>query len=224
MILIRGFSLRTPGKSNLWPQASPSQKNRGGVGAVGNRTAQRGTGSRPIAGTTPCRARNGVWLYLMKMESEFGGSTTRRPHNSRLRGSSWAKVGNPRPRRLRPKNGLSRRCAQNTYSIASVEFRTKTGKAWSKVNGVLCFLNLKKSLGWDKDPIRSKYSSYTCRHTFAHRMLSGYWNGGAGCSIETLAELIGDTPKVAFDHYGKEWGQHYQEPLWTAVGMVRSGK
>lgn len=53
-------------------------------------------------------------------------------------------------------------------------------------------------------------------------MLSGYWNGGAGCSIETLAELIGDTPKVAFDHYGKEWGQHSQEPLWAAVGMPRN--
>jgi len=35
----------------------------------------------------------------------------------------------------------------------------------------------------------------TCRHTFAHRMLSGYWNNGSGCSIETLAELIGDTPR-----------------------------
>jgi hypothetical protein len=51
-------------------------------------------------------------------------------------------------------------------------------------------------------------------------MLSGYWNNGVGCSIETLAELIGDTPKVAFDHYGREWGQHYQEPLWAAVGMA----
>jgi hypothetical protein len=51
-------------------------------------------------------------------------------------------------------------------------------------------------------------------------MLAGYWNGGAGCSIETLAELIGDTPKVAFDHYGREWGQHYQEPLWVAMGAV----
>jgi integrase len=103
-------------------------------------------------------------------------------------------------------------------------FRTKKGRAWSKVNGVLCFLNLRKSLGWDKDPVRSKYSTYTCRHTFAHRMLSGYWNGGAGCSIETLAELIGDTPKVAFDHYGKEWGQHYQEPLWAAVGVPHSNE
>jgi hypothetical protein len=52
-------------------------------------------------------------------------------------------------------------------------------------------------------------------------MLSGFWNNGAGCSIETLAELLGDTPKVAFDHYGKEWGQHYQDPLWAAIG---SGK
>ncbi len=51
----------------------------------------------------------------------------------------------------------------------------------------------------------------------------GYWNGGRGCSIETLAELIGDTPKVAFDHYGKEWGQHYQDPTlgghWRCTGQ-----
>jgi len=53
-------------------------------------------------------------------------------------------------------------------------------------------------------------------------MLSGYWTDGVGCSIETLAELIGDTPKVAFDHYGREWGQHYQEPLWNAIGEGKS--
>jgi integrase len=100
-------------------------------------------------------------------------------------------------------------------------FRTTTGKAWSKVNGVIRFIEARRRLGWDKDPIRKKYSSYTCRHTFAHRMLSGYWNKGVGCSIETLAELIGDTPKVAFDHYGKEWGQHYQDPLWAAIGIKK---
>lgn len=101
-------------------------------------------------------------------------------------------------------------------------FRNSRGKAWQRMTGVVRFINLRKKLGWDKDPVRKKFSCYSCRHTFAHRMLSGYWNGGAGCSIETLAELIGDTPKVAFDHYGKEWGQHYQEPLWTAVGMPRT--
>ena len=87
------------------------------------------------------------------------------------------------------------------------------------MTGVVRFLSLKKKLKWHLDPVKRNYSCYTCRHTFAHRMLSGYWNGGVGCSIETLAELIGDTPKVAFDHYGREWGQHYQAPLWAAVGI-----
>jgi integrase len=98
-------------------------------------------------------------------------------------------------------------------------FRNPAGNRWKKGTGVMRMLKIRRDLGWDKHPTRKKYSSYTCRHTFAHRMLSGYWNGGVGCSIEVLAELIGDTPKVAFDHYGKEWGQFYQEPLWAAVGL-----
>ena len=98
-------------------------------------------------------------------------------------------------------------------------FRTTRGVMWSRVNGVIRFLELREKLGWNADPVRKKFTTYTARHTFAHRMLSGYWNKGVGCSIETLAELIGDTPKVAFDHYGKEWGQHYQDPLWKAIGV-----
>jgi integrase len=101
-------------------------------------------------------------------------------------------------------------------------FRNTQGNAWKKVTGVGRFLAIKQTLGWDEDPVRRRYSTYTCRHTFAHRMLSGYWNDGAGCSIETLAELMGDTPKTAFDHYGREWGQHYQEPLWAAMGQAET--
>ncbi|MCH7727831.1 MAG: tyrosine-type recombinase/integrase [Planctomycetes bacterium] len=97
-------------------------------------------------------------------------------------------------------------------------FRNTQGNPWKGMAGVARFIALKEKLGWDQDPIKGKYSCYTCRHTFAHRMLSGYWNDGMGCSIETLAELIGDTPKVAFEHYGREWGQHYQDPLWKAIG------
>jgi integrase len=97
-------------------------------------------------------------------------------------------------------------------------FRNRQGRPWKKVTGVGRFLEIKRELGWDQDVTKRKFSTYTCRHTFAHRMLSGYWNGGQGCSIEVLAELMGDTPKTAFDHYGKEWGQHYQDPLWAAVG------
>lgn len=85
------------------------------------------------------------------------------------------------------------------------------------MTGVARFMAIRRALKWNDDPVRKRYSTYVCRHTFAHRMLSGYWNGGAGCSIEILAELMGDTPKVAFDHYGREWGQHYQEPLWAAI-------
>ena len=100
-------------------------------------------------------------------------------------------------------------------------FRNTQGKPWKKVTGVGRFLTIKRRLGWDQDPVKRCYCCYTCRHTFAHRMLSGYWNGSAGCSIETLAELIGNTPKVAYDHYGREWSQHYQEPLWAAIGAVK---
>jgi integrase len=97
-------------------------------------------------------------------------------------------------------------------------FRNTQGNPWKRMTGVVRFIALKVKLGWSEDPVKGRYSCYTCRHTFAHRMLAGYWNGDEGCTIETLAELIGDTPKVAFDHYGKEWGQHYQEPLWKVIG------
>ena len=94
-------------------------------------------------------------------------------------------------------------------------FRNSRDKPWQKTAGVVRFLAIKKKLGWNNDPVKQKYSSYTCRHTFAHRMLSGFWN---------KAELLGDAPKVAFDHYGKEWGQHYQDPLWAAIGSGKHSK
>jgi len=114
---------------------------------------------------------------------------------------------------------LTRQLLSAQPSYTACVFRNPQGRPWKKVTGVHRFLKIKRSLGWDDDPRRSKYSTYTCRHTFAHRMLAGYWNDGVGCSIEVLAELMGDTPKVAFDHYGREWGQHYQEPLWSAIGV-----
>jgi len=97
-------------------------------------------------------------------------------------------------------------------------FQNPQGNPWKKVTGVSRFRKIRIKLGWDRDSVRKNYSCYSCRHTFAHRMLAGYWTEGAGCSIEVLAELMGDTPKVAFDHYGREWGQNYQDPLWAAIG------
>jgi integrase len=97
-------------------------------------------------------------------------------------------------------------------------FRNPQGRPWKKPTAVGYFLALKRKLGWDHDEVRKHYSCYSCRHTFAYRMLSGYWNGGAGCSIEVLAELMGNTPSVAFAHYGRAWSRDYQDPLWAAVG------
>jgi len=97
-------------------------------------------------------------------------------------------------------------------------FRNPQGNPWKKPTGVGRFLAAKRRLGWDQDAVRKAYSCYSCRHTFAYRMLAGFWNGGVGCSIEVLAELMGNSPAVCFAHYGREWAQHYQEPLWRAIG------
>ena len=97
-------------------------------------------------------------------------------------------------------------------------FRNPQGRPWKKPTAVGYFLALKRKLGWDHDEVRKHFSTYSCRHTFAYRMLSGFWNGGAGCSIEVLAELMGNTPSVAFAHYGRAWSRDYQDPLWAAVG------
>ncbi|MBA2115025.1 tyrosine-type recombinase/integrase [Bremerella alba] len=122
---------------------------------------------------------------------------------------------------------IRKEVAELTRSILSrdnsgtdgVIFRNSQGDPWKKVTGGSRFRNLRQKIGWIEDSKRKNYSCYTCRHTFAHRMLAGYWTDGVGCSIEVLAELMGDTPKVAFDHYGKEWGQHFQDPLWAAIGV-----
>ncbi len=103
-------------------------------------------------------------------------------------------------------------------------FRNTQDQPWKRMTGVVRFLTIKKKLGWDLHPVKSKFSSYSCRHTYVHRMLSGFWNGGVGCSIETLAELIGDTPTVAYQHYGKEWSKSYAEPLWAAIGVKAKTK
>jgi len=101
-------------------------------------------------------------------------------------------------------------------------FRTPRGKSWKRCNGVQSFCTLKRRLGWDQDPEKKNLSLYTCRHTFAKRVLSGYWTGEPA-SIETLAGLMGNTPKVCWDHYAR-WCDDYNEPLWAAVGRGRKAR
>ena len=99
-------------------------------------------------------------------------------------------------------------------------FRTPRGRSWTRNNGVTTFCRIKEVLGWDKDADKKHLSFYTCRHTFAKRILSGYWTGQPA-TIETLAGLMGNTPKVCWDHYAR-WCDEYNDPLWAAVGRGRN--
>ncbi|MCA9035161.1 MAG: site-specific integrase [Planctomycetaceae bacterium] len=101
-------------------------------------------------------------------------------------------------------------------------FRTPRGQSWKHCNGVMAFCRIKHALGWDADQEKKHLSLYTCRHTYAKRILSGYWTGHPA-TIETLAGLMGNTPKVCWDHYA-QWCDEYSDPLWAAVGRGRSRK
>lgn len=57
---------------------------------------------------------------------------------------------------------------------------------------------------------------YSCRHTYAKRLLTGYWSGKP-VNIELLAKLMGNSPKVCRDNY-LQWSDSYEAPLWEAVG------
>lgn len=101
-------------------------------------------------------------------------------------------------------------------------FRTPRNRSWNRNNGVAAFCRIKQELGWNEDPAKKHLSLYTCRHTFAKRILSGYWTGQP-TGIETLAGLMGNTPKVCWEHYAK-WCDEYNDPLWAAVGRGRRPK
>ena len=57
---------------------------------------------------------------------------------------------------------------------------------------------------------------YSCRHTYAKRVLTGYWTGKP-VSIELLAMLMGNSPAVCRANY-LQWSDSYTAPLWEAVG------
>jgi len=93
-------------------------------------------------------------------------------------------------------------------------FRSPRGKAWSKVNCTARFCKLRKELELPADRCM-----YSCRHTFAKRILSGYYTGQP-TTIEVLAGLMGNSPKVCWQHYA-QWSDQYIDPLWAALGKGR---
>jgi hypothetical protein len=57
---------------------------------------------------------------------------------------------------------------------------------------------------------------YTTRHTYAKRILGGYWTNKPA-SIEQLASLMGNSRQICWEHYS-QWCDKYSEPLWEALG------
>lgn len=94
-------------------------------------------------------------------------------------------------------------------------FRNSNGTPWKVKSLSRAFLRAKnqaaKQIEFDRD-----CCLYSCRHTFAKRVLTGYWSGKP-ISIEVLSLLMGNTPEVCRANY-LQWSASYTQPLWDAVG------
>ncbi|MAT70866.1 MAG: hypothetical protein CMJ58_15230 [Planctomycetaceae bacterium] len=93
-------------------------------------------------------------------------------------------------------------------------FRNTKGRPWTRESLSLGFRNLRKRLAQRGVELDDDACMYSCRHTYAKRVLQGYWTGKA-TNIETLARLMGNSPQVCRDHY-LQWCDHFSEPLWDA--------
>ena len=59
-------------------------------------------------------------------------------------------------------------------------------------------------------------TAYAMRHTFAKRMVTGYW--GEPCTIEVLAAAMGNRPEVAAKYTEDGTGAAiYQRPIWRSI-------
>ena len=90
-------------------------------------------------------------------------------------------------------------------------FRATRGNAWKRCNSVQRFLKLKNNLNLPNDRC-----IYTCRHMFARRTHSGYYAGRPE-TIEVLAGLLSNTPKVCWDHIRRLGGPSSRFALGTRL-------
>ena len=95
-------------------------------------------------------------------------------------------------------------------------FRNSHWEPWDKRNLHCVFIRLKRRLERKGVKFNPGDCLYSCRHTFAKRMLGGYWTGHP-ITIEVLAGLMGNSRQVCWDHYA-QWCESYTDPLRTAIG------
>ncbi|TWT87175.1 Phage integrase family protein [Pseudobythopirellula maris] len=94
-------------------------------------------------------------------------------------------------------------------------FRCQSGTPWKRYNLTERLRTIKKRLIKQGVKFDDDACFYTCRHTYAKRVLQGFWSGKP-TNIETLARLMGNSPQVCQDHY-LQWSESYAEPLWESA-------
>jgi integrase len=93
-------------------------------------------------------------------------------------------------------------------------FRNRSGNPWTKGGMKSAMQRLRKKLASIGVKLDQDACIYTCRHTFAKRMLGGFW--GRPVTLEVLAGLMGNSRQVCWAHYGK-WCESYTDPFWDAI-------
>jgi len=94
-------------------------------------------------------------------------------------------------------------------------FRNTKGTPWRYDILNLNFRRAKARLKKQGIELDDDAVMYSCRHTYAKRVLHGYWTGKQ-TNIENLARLMGTSPQVCRDHY-LQWTNTYEEPLWDCA-------
>jgi integrase len=104
---------------------------------------------------------------------------------------------------------------KNAIGIIRQGCKNRVGGAWKVRSLSGAFLRARRRAERDGMTFDDDCCLYSCRHTFAKRVLTGYWTGKP-CSIEVLATLMGNSPSICRRYY-LEWAEEYAEPLWQAV-------
>lgn len=94
-------------------------------------------------------------------------------------------------------------------------FRNTKGQPWTRKNLSQRFRFLKKRLTAKGINLDDDACMYSCRHTYAKRILQGYWSGKP-TNIESLARLMGNSPQVCREHY-LQWSEIDNDPLWEVA-------
>lgn len=94
-------------------------------------------------------------------------------------------------------------------------FRNTIGKPWGKSSLKPSFQRIRKRLAKKGMVLDRQACWYACRHTYAKRMLGGFW--GQQVTENNLARLMGTSVAVIHKHYG-QWVESYDDPMWQAIG------